>query len=312
MQANLTNPLAVAMLAELDAPGRGTIEFEKFDPPIHSDLPLAPARLTSDPAERELTGHVVINAVDLESASSLLANFALKNVDALKGAIEQLSQSDSIRWIKFASTHEPIQVFSKKLRDTARKKLRFERLDPVYPLGHVNIIGRELRGDVVIDVVSLLDRHQSLERLPVVIVDHNGGSRRFLDVPVGASVASLVAGVTPSLIVAGAALGERFIDPDVRLHASGELVFHVMERIERKPDPCIRCGWCVEVCPVGCHPAELLDAVAHRNADRSDRFGLDACLECGLCTRICPSRLPLTEEFARARRDPLRTIGGER
>ena len=127
----------------------------------------------------------------------------------------------------------------------------------------------------------------------------------------GASVASLVAGVTPTLIVAGAALAERFIDPDVRIHASGELVFHVMHRIERKPEPGIRCGWCVEVCPVGCHPAELLDAVAHRGAVRAHRFGLDACVECGLCTRVCPSRLPLTEEFVRARRDPLRTVGGE-
>lgn len=299
------------MFGELDELGSAAIEFERFDPPINLQLPPTPARLTSDFPDRELSGHVVINAIDLEPASSLLVKFSMGRLDELKRAIEWLDQNQTIKSIRFALTREMNDALSKSLRGVARKKLRFERFDSVYPLGHANIVGRELRGDVVIDVVSLLDRHQTLERLPVIIVDHIGGSRRFLDVPAGASVASLVSGVTPTLIVAGAALTERFVDPDIRLHASGELVFHLMHRIERRAEPCIRCGWCVEVCPAGCHPAELLDAVVNRDAVRADRYGLDACVECGLCTRVCPSRLPLADEFVRARRDPLRTVGGE-
>ena len=59
------------------------------------------------------------------------------------------------------------------------------------------------------------------------------------------------------------------------------------------PDPCIRCGWCVEACPVNIHPAALLEAVQHDDMDLADEAGLHACIDCGVCSYICPSKLPL-------------------
>ena len=59
------------------------------------------------------------------------------------------------------------------------------------------------------------------------------------------------------------------------------------------PDPCIRCGWCVEACPVRIHPAGLLEAAQDENPEMAERYGLHACIECGICSYVCPSRLPL-------------------
>ena len=65
--------------------------------------------------------------------------------------------------------------------------------------------------------------------------------------------------------------------------------------------PCVRCGACVEACPAGLLPQELL-AVA-RAGDRAGLAALDLgeCIECGACDYVCPSRIPLTSVFRRAK-----------
>jgi electron transport complex protein RnfC len=65
--------------------------------------------------------------------------------------------------------------------------------------------------------------------------------------------------------------------------------------------PCIRCGDCATVCPVGLHPQRLLLQLrdGHVLAMRDDR-ALD-CTECGRCEAACPSRIPLVRRYQDAR-----------
>ncbi|HEY1683386.1 MAG TPA: 4Fe-4S dicluster domain-containing protein, partial [Tepidisphaeraceae bacterium] len=95
----------------------------------------------------------------------------------------------------------------------------------------------------------------------------------------------------------------RVSDPlrDVRVKGDllidgSEVAVHLM-RPERpaNPDPCIRCGWCVEGCPVRIQPAGLLESAQRRDAKLAEHFGLHACIECGICEYVCPSRLPLLD-----------------
>jgi len=75
------------------------------------------------------------------------------------------------------------------------------------------------------------------------------------------------------------------------------------------PDPCIRCGWCVEACPVRIHPAGLLEAAQDNDPEMAERYGLHACIECGICSYVCPSRLPLLPGIRELRRRNLATDG---
>ena len=76
--------------------------------------------------------------------------------------------------------------------------------------------------------------------------------------------------------------------------AGGELglTTSAPERL-RNPDPCIRCAWCVEGCPVSIQPAGLLEAAQQNDPHLGMQYGLEACVECGICTYVCPSHLPI-------------------
>jgi Na+-translocating ferredoxin:NAD+ oxidoreductase subunit C len=61
--------------------------------------------------------------------------------------------------------------------------------------------------------------------------------------------------------------------------------------------PCIRCGRCVDVCPVNLLPAEINKAVKNKQVKILEHLYLSDCMECGCCAYICPSKIPLVERI---------------
>jgi Na(+)-translocating NADH:ubiquinone oxidoreductase A subunit len=66
-------------------------------------------------------------------------------------------------------------------------------------------------------------------------------------------------------------------------------------RGERRP--CVACGFCEEVCPVGIMPHLLHKLIYQNDLDAVERARLDLCIACGLCSFVCPSKIALGEEF---------------
>ena len=60
---------------------------------------------------------------------------------------------------------------------------------------------------------------------------------------------------------------------------------------------CIRCGRCVEACPMHLQPLYMYMAERSNNFEMMDRYNLMDCIECGACTYNCPGRLHLTHSF---------------
>ncbi len=73
--------------------------------------------------------------------------------------------------------------------------------------------------------------------------------------------------------------------------------------------PCIRCGRCVEHCPMGLLPTDLHRLVRYEKTADAESRGIMDCVECGCCQYICPSKIPLVHwmrlgknEISRAKR----------
>ncbi len=74
---------------------------------------------------------------------------------------------------------------------------------------------------------------------------------------------------------------------------SGLLAFTKSEAASFAVRPCIRCGRCVEVCPMGLAPNVLgTYGELYMFEEASDANVMD-CMECGSCVYICPAKRPL-------------------
>jgi len=65
--------------------------------------------------------------------------------------------------------------------------------------------------------------------------------------------------------------------------------------------PCIRCGRCVEVCPIGLVPSAISVAMEAEDYDAADAENVLDCIECGCCTYICPSKRPIVQWVKQAK-----------
>lgn len=61
------------------------------------------------------------------------------------------------------------------------------------------------------------------------------------------------------------------------------------------PTPCIRCGWCNDVCPRNLPVLGLYLDSLHGKADRHSAKDFNMCHECGACALSCPSRIRLVD-----------------
>jgi electron transport complex protein RnfC len=59
--------------------------------------------------------------------------------------------------------------------------------------------------------------------------------------------------------------------------------------------PCIRCGRCIDICPMGLMPS-MLSVLSERGFyEETKDYNLFDCFECGSCTYVCPSKRPIVQ-----------------
>ena len=69
--------------------------------------------------------------------------------------------------------------------------------------------------------------------------------------------------------------------------------------------PCIRCGECATVCPVGLLPQQLYWHARAKELDKTRDYHLFNCIECGCCSYVCPSKIPLVHYFRFAKTETM-------
>lgn len=105
------------------------------------------------------------------------------------------------------------------------------------------------------------------------------------------------------IILGGPMMGQAIasLDVPVTKGVSGILVFDrrsIKAESDRTLYACIKCGECVNACPMGLNPAMLGLLAGSQEFDRmGSDYHLGDCFECGCCTYVCPSTIPLVQQF---------------
>ena len=94
------------------------------------------------------------------------------------------------------------------------------------------------------------------------------------------------------------------LDISITKGTSGVTAFtdSAAERTHSKVYPCIRCGYCVDACPIFLNPSQLGRLAANEEFDlMAAEHNLMDCFECGSCSFVCPSHIPLVQQFRAAK-----------
>ena len=86
------------------------------------------------------------------------------------------------------------------------------------------------------------------------------------------------------------------LDVPVTKGTSGILVLPEEEVVHAEEfGPCIRCGRCIDICPMGLMPSMLSVLSEKGFYEETKEYNLFDCFECGSCTYVCPSKRPIVQ-----------------
>ena len=105
------------------------------------------------------------------------------------------------------------------------------------------------------------------------------------------------------IIMGGPMMGTAVLDAGfpVLKQNNALLVFTEAEAHLAAPGPCIRCGRCINGCPMGLSPVEIAGAYTAGDVELLNTLMTDLCIACGTCSFVCPAKRPVTQTMALAK-----------
>jgi electron transport complex protein RnfC len=252
----------------------------------------------------------------LEQTEDVLLGAAiLARMLGLKTAVigVEANKPDAISKLKaFASIYNvKVQELRVNYPQGAEKQLIYALTGREVPIGglpmDVGCVVQNVASAVAV-VEAVIKGQPSIERITTVTGEPlvNPGNWRFrLGTPISKAI-ELAGGVKyqpAKLLLGGPMMGFAMnsLDVTVMKNTSGILLIPVEQVSQYTSEPCIRCGRCVECCPMGILPATISQAVENERFDWAEQLNVTACIECGSCSYICPSHRPLNQQFKRAK-----------
>ena len=164
-------------------------------------------------------------------------------------------------------------------------------------------------GSIVMNVTSLATlAHYCLTGMPLVekCVTVDGSTvkePKNVIAPIGTSsreVVEFAGGLKEELgklVQGGPMMGVSQYDFDapVAKGTSALLCFNRKDARPVEPSACIKCGGCIDHCPMNLMPMEFERAFENKDAELLKKLKINLCMECGCCAFQCPAHRPLVQ-----------------
>jgi len=255
---------------------------------------------------------LIVNAAECEPYLTCDASLIAEHTDKLLTGIRAAQKALGAERVIIGIENEPSQALTdsgitlKKLPrfypQGAEKQLIYTVTKRKVPLG-------KLPADIgvtVFNAATLAALADALEGRPCTqrLLTMAGGAVKNpcniwvkVGVPIGA-VLDCCGGFTeePGKIIAGGPMmgtAQQNLNAPVVKTTSGLLAFTAKEAALPGETNCIRCGFCVQGCPMRINPIAIYDS--RSDSAMSKKHNASACIECGCCAYTCPAKIPLVQ-----------------
>lgn len=105
------------------------------------------------------------------------------------------------------------------------------------------------------------------------------------------------------LILGGPMTGNAISDLEtpISLSTQGVVALSLEMLAPSEEGACIRCGKCLDVCPVQIDPQMIVAALRAGDFNLAGEYGLGRCIGCGACSSICPAGIQIAKRIREGR-----------
>ena len=267
--------------------------------------------------------YLIINAAEceplIETDKFLCREFADRIIDTILLMGHHLEAQHIVIGLK-AKYKAEIAALEKAIREK-HAAVEIFPMRTFYPAGDEQVLVQQVTGRsvperglplnvgaVVENVGTVLSIADALEDKPVTekYLSVTGAVREpvMFKVPLGTPIRRIINQVDLrvkdyAVIIGGPMMGKSIPTDDLIITKDINAILVIEDNFTRSL-PCISCGKCLEVCPVGIYPAFIMKNIS--NIKELECLKADECIECGLCSYICPSKIEV-REFVKAAKE---------
>ncbi len=270
------------------------------------------------------TGDVLINACECEPyITSDDTEMCCYTADVIGGAKLLCKVLGAKKSIIAVEDNKPEAIEALKKEAGGDESVEIRVLPTRYPQGAkkqliLAVTGREVapgaRSGALFNVTTTASVYRAvmkgqpmIEKIVTVTGDGANEPKNML-VRVGTSFAQVIEAAggikeeTKQVIAGGPMMGKGVGSLDVPVVKGTNAILCLTKECDAAADPvCIRCGKCVDVCPMQLQPLYLYRYAKAGDKEMLGEYYLNDCMECGCCSFVCPGRLPLTATFVEAK-----------
>lgn len=286
-------------------------------------------KLNPSPQAKEGIDTLIINAAECEPYITADVREIIENSWDIMSGIYAVSQLLGVRQVLIGIEDNKPEAI-KIMEDIAAKDdkcgdiVKVKVLPSRYPQGAEKVLidqctGRQVPpgklpadvGVVVMNVASIATLARFLKTgMPLVTkrltVDGSAIKEpKNVRVPIGALVKDVIQFCggykeePAKLLYGGPMMGTALSSDEMPIMKQNNaiLAFNRAEAQSMEPTACIRCGRCVNACPMNLMPTKLEQASIHKNVEDLNKYNVMTCMECGCCSFVCPANRKLVQSI---------------